>query len=196
MGTSGSGKSTLLNLLGCLDIPTSGQYILDEKNVAKLNDDELSAVRGSKIGFIFQAYNLLPQLTVLENVMLPLMYQEKTEGGENRAKELISLVGLENRSNHKPYELSGGQQQRVAIARALINDPVMILADEPTGNLDSETEAEILALFKKLNDMGKTIIVVTHEKIVAETSKETIEMKDGLIINRRTNTVIKDDNHG
>ena len=163
MGSSGSGKSTLLNLLGCLDIPTSGEYFLDGENVANFNDNALSEVRGSKIGFIFQAYNLLPQITVLENVMLPLIYQPTSdEDGAKKAKELIELVGLDHRLDHKPYELSGGQQQRVAIARSLINDPKLLLADEPTGNLDPETSDTLMQLLHSIAAQGTTVIMATH----------------------------------
>jgi len=184
MGASGSGKSTLLNMLGCLDLPTTGNYIVGGKDTSTLDDDELSTLRGKKIGFVFQSYNLLPQLTVLENIKLPLFYQADVDldASHNRAIELAQLVGLSERLEHKPFELSGGQQQRVAIARSLINDPLIILADEPTGNLDSQTEQEILNLFDMLNNQGKTIIVVTHEDIVGERAKRVITMKDGNIL--------------
>ncbi len=184
MGASGSGKSTLLNMLGCLDLPTSGNYLIDKKDTSSLDDDELSELRGKKIGFVFQSYNLLPQFSVLENIKLPLFYQNgvDAEASHQRAIKLAHLVGLGERLEHKPFELSGGQQQRVAIARALINDPLIILADEPTGNLDSHTEQEILDLFETLNKQGKTIIVVTHEDIVGDRAKRVVTMKDGNIL--------------
>ncbi|GIW88484.1 MAG: hypothetical protein KatS3mg108_2808 [Isosphaeraceae bacterium] len=185
MGASGSGKSTMLNLLGCLDRPTSGQYFLGEQDVASLDDDELSEIRSSSIGFIFQSYNLIQQYTVLENILLPLTYQgtgELTEEDLERAVKLAQMVGLGERLDHRPNQLSGGQQQRVAIARSLINDPYIILADEATGNLDSITAGEIMAMLEKLNDAGKTIIMVTHEDDIAQHAKRIIRMKDGVVI--------------
>lgn len=182
MGPSGSGKSTLLNLLGCLDKPTMGAYYLGDQNVADLDDDELSEVRASRIGFVFQSYNLIPQLTVLENIEVPLHYQGIL-GPESRdlCEQLASRVGLADRLNHRPTELSGGQQQRVAIARSLANNPFFILADEATGNLDSKTTDEILCLFDELNNDGKTIIMITHEDDVAERTKRIIRLRDGII---------------
>jgi putative ABC transport system ATP-binding protein len=185
MGASGSGKSTMLNLLGCLDRPTSGQYILGDRDVARLSDDELSEVRSRYLGFIFQSYNLIQQYTVVENVQLPLTYQgsgEITEEMQQRTTETIRLVGLGDRSDHRPTQLSGGQQQRVAIARSLINDPYIILADEATGNLDTKTSHEIMEMLGRLNDAGKTIILVTHEDDIAEHAKRVIRMRDGEII--------------
>jgi putative ABC transport system ATP-binding protein len=185
MGASGSGKSTMLNLLGCLDRPSSGQYILGDRDVARLSDDELSEVRSRYLGFIFQSYNLIQQYTVVENVQLPLTYQgsgEITEEMQERTIETIRLVGLGDRSDHRPTQLSGGQQQRVAIARSLINDPYIILADEATGNLDTKTSHEIMEMLGRLNDAGKTIILVTHEDDIAEHAKRVIRMRDGLII--------------
>ncbi len=189
MGTSGSGKSTLLNILGCLDAPSRGNYLISGKNTTSLNDDELSTLRGKTIGFVFQSYNLLPQYTVIENITLPLLYQPEGVNPEKiaYAKELAKLVGLEDRLGHRPTELSGGQQQRVAIARSLINDPLIILADEPTGNLDTQTEQEILALFDTLQERGKTIIVVTHEQEVGERAKRVVVMRDGVIISDKEN---------
>ena len=185
MGSSGSGKSTLLNLLGALDRPTSGHYVLSGYDVGKLNDDELSEIRNRLIGFIFQSYNLIPQYTVLENIQVPLHYRSdrRTIGPAeiNRCLDLAGKVGLGDRLDHRPFQLSGGQQQRVAIARALINDPEIILADEPTGNLDSVTEKEIMDLLTGLNREGRTIIMVTHETSVARRARHQIVMKDGLI---------------
>jgi putative ABC transport system ATP-binding protein len=185
MGASGSGKSTMLNLLGCLDRPSSGQYILGDRDVARLSDDELSEVRSRYLGFIFQSYNLIQQYTVVENVQLPLTYQgngEITDEMQERTMETIRLVGLGERSDHRPTQLSGGQQQRVAIARSLINDPYIILADEATGNLDTKTSHEIMEMLGRLNDAGKTIILVTHEDDIAEHAKRIIRMRDGQII--------------
>ncbi len=182
MGPSGSGKSTLLNLLGCLDRPTGGSLILGDQDVSRLDDDALSEIRASRIGFIFQSYNLIPQLTVLENIEVPLVYQGRlTPENRDRCRRLAEMVGLSDRLKHRPMQLSGGQQQRVAIARSLANDPVFILADEPTGNLDTATTAEILQLLERLNAMGKTIIMVTHERDVAARSKRIIRLRDGRI---------------
>ncbi len=180
MGPSGCGKSTLLNLLGCLDRPTSGRYILGGEDVSRLDDDALSEIRGRRIGFIFQSYNLIQQLSVVENIEVPLYYQGVPEARCRRlATALAGRVGLGTRLEHKPYELSGGQQQRVAIARALVNDPLIILADEPTGNLDSRSGADILDVFDDLHSQGKTIIMVTHSDEVAQRSERAIYLRDG-----------------
>jgi putative ABC transport system ATP-binding protein len=183
MGPSGSGKSTLMNILGCLDRPTGGEYWLGGRNVAHLNDDRLSEVRSRSLGFIFQSYNLLPQYTVVENIELPLMYQGMTLNDETRRRcvALANMVGLGDRLDHRPQELSGGQQQRVAIARALVNDPHVILGDEPTGNLDSHTSVEIMAMLVALNNAGKTVIMVTHENEIAATARRVIKLRDGQI---------------
>jgi putative ABC transport system ATP-binding protein len=182
MGPSGSGKSTLLNLLGCLDKPTSGKYFLGEDDVARMSDDQLSHVRASRIGFVFQSYNLIQQLTVVENIEVPLYYQGRVNAASRRrCRDLAAMVGLSERLGHRPAQLSGGQQQRVAIARSLVNDPYFILADEATGNLDSATAEEILALFERLNDEGRTIIMVTHEDDIAAHAKRVIRLRDGLV---------------
>lgn len=185
MGSSGSGKSTMLNVLGALDKPTSGQYILGGDDVSIMDDDRLSEIRNRRIGFIFQSYNLIAQYTVLENIQVPLHYRRDhrtlTSNDLNRCYDLASRVGLGDRLDHRPFQLSGGQQQRVAIARALINDPDIILADEPTGNLDSVTENEIMEFLTQLNQEGRTIIMVTHETSVASRAKRQIVMKDGLV---------------
>jgi putative ABC transport system ATP-binding protein len=180
MGPSGSGKSTMLNILGCLDRPTAGHYFLGGDDVSSMPDDTLSEARGKKIGFIFQSYNLIAQLTVLENIQVPLLYQGKdVRQYEKRCLELAELVGLGDRLHHRPSQLSGGQQQRVAIARSLVNDPLMMLADEPTGNLDSKTGQEVLELITRLNRGGKTIVLVTHDERVAARAHRIIHMKDG-----------------
>ncbi|MHC4807920.1 MAG: ABC transporter ATP-binding protein, partial [Planctomycetota bacterium] len=177
MGPSGSGKSTLLNVLGCLDTPTSGTYQLGGEDVSKLNDDELSMIRGSRIGFIFQSYNLIAQLNVIENIEVPMFYQGFSErNSAERAKELGKMVGLGDRIKHRPSELSGGQQQRVAIARALANDPLIILADEPTGNLDSESGSEIMNILDDLHKRGTTLIIVTHDAYVATRTERAIHL--------------------
>ena len=185
MGSSGSGKSTLLNLLGALDRPTLGKYIIGGKDVSLMSDDQLSSIRNELIGFIFQSYNLIPQYTVVENIEVPLHYRTGYPpiGAKEskRIEELAAMVGLKDRLDHRPFQLSGGQQQRVAIARALVNDPQIILADEPTGNLDSATEAEIMEMLLALNREGRTIIMVTHEPAVAKLAKRQIYMKDGVV---------------
>ena len=182
MGPSGSGKSTMMNLLGCLDRPTSGTYFLNGQDVSTLDDDALSDIRLQNIGFIFQSYNLIPQLTVLENIELPMFYQGHVpERCAAKAMEMAKLVGLGDRTSHRPTELSGGQQQRVAIARSLTNDPPLILADEPTGNLDTATGAQILELLVDLNRQGKTVIMITHEDDVAKHAKHQLHMRDGCI---------------
>lgn len=182
MGPSGSGKSTLLNLLGCLDQPTSGSLILGDDDIASMTDDELAEIRSERIGFVFQSYNLIQQLSVVENIEVPLYYQGRLGANERkRAVDLAKMVGLSDRLDHRPTQLSGGQQQRVAIARSLINDPYFVLADEATGNLDSVTTDEILAIFDRLNNEGRTIIVVTHEDDVAERAKRIVRLKDGML---------------
>ena len=182
MGPSGSGKSTMLNLLGCLDRPSGGSYFLGPDDVARMSDDQLSEIRATRIGFVFQSYNLIQQLTVLENIEVPLYYQGRLDASDRRrCHELAELVGLGERLQHRPAQLSGGQQQRAAIARSLVNDPRFILADEPTGNLDSVTTGEILALLDKLNRDGKTIIMVTHEDDVARHSRRIVRLRDGLL---------------
>ncbi|NTV92005.1 MAG: ABC transporter ATP-binding protein [Chlorobiaceae bacterium] len=182
MGPSGSGKSTMMNIIGCLDIPTSGSYELNGQNVAEMDDNELARIRNREIGFVFQTFNLLPRLNCLRNVELPLIYAGITpEERERRATEALHRVGLGNRITHKPSELSGGQIQRVAIARALINDPSIILADEPTGNLDTATSMEIMDIFGSLSDAGNTIILITHEEDIARYTRRVIRLRDGKI---------------
>jgi putative ABC transport system ATP-binding protein len=182
VGPSGSGKSTLMNILGCLDRPTSGLYMLDGESVAGMNDDQLANIRNRKVGFIFQSFNLLSRSTALSNVELPLRYSGMKAGRKERARQSLVAVGLENRINHKPFELSGGQQQRVAIARALVNDPAIIMADEPTGNLDSKVGQEIIDLLLNLNrQVGTTLIIVTHDPKVAAQTQRVIRIRDGMV---------------
>jgi putative ABC transport system ATP-binding protein len=180
MGPSGSGKSTLMNILGCLDTPTAGKYILNEQDVSKMEDNALAEIRNKEIGFVFQQFNLLPRLTALENVALPLIYagMSKRQRAE-KAKHVLALVNLTDRSSHKPNELSGGQSQRVAIARALVNDPAIILADEPTGNLDTKTSYEIMDIFERINGAGNTVVLVTHEEDIATRARRVIRLRDG-----------------
>ena len=182
MGPSGSGKSTLMNLLGCLDTPTSGSYVLNGSDVSDMDDDDLAEIRNKEIGFVFQTFNLLPRLSSLENVALPLIYGGLSKSKrEEMAEEALTKVGLEDRMDHKPNELSGGQRQRVAIARAIVNNPAIILADEPTGNLDTKTSIEIMSIFEKIHDLGNTIILVTHEPDIAEHAQRIIRLRDGLV---------------
>ena len=182
MGPSGSGKSTLMNILGCLDSPTAGTYILNGHDVSKMVDDSLADVRNREIGFVFQQFNLLPRLTALENVALPLVYAGMSKKMRNDvAREVVKKVGLEDRSHHKPNELSGGQCQRVAIARALVNNPSLILADEPTGNLDSKTSIEIMEIFNKIHEGGNTVVLVTHEEDIANYARRVVRLRDGVI---------------
>jgi putative ABC transport system ATP-binding protein len=182
MGPSGSGKSTLMNIIGCLDRPTSGTYVLNGKDVSRMESDELAGIRNVEIGFVFQQFNLLPRLTAWENVALPLIYAgiSKKER-EERAREMLAKVGLGDRAHHKPNEISGGQSQRVAIARALINNPSIILADEPTGNLDSKTSVEIMDLFSHIHDHGNTVVLVTHEEDIAKFTKRVVRVRDGVV---------------
>ena len=183
MGPSGSGKSTLLNVLGCLDRPTSGRYFLGDVDVSEMDDDQLSEVRSTYLGFIFQSYNLLPQYTVVENIELPLLYQgiKLNDRTKDRCVSLAEMVGLGDRLDHRPLQLSGGQQQRVAIARSLVNDPHVILGDEPTGNLDSRTSVEIMQTLRDLNKLGKTIIMVTHENDIAAWARRVVRLRDGRV---------------
>jgi putative ABC transport system ATP-binding protein len=192
MGPSGSGKSTLMNLLGCLDSPTSGVYSLNGNNVANMVDEELAIVRNKEIGFVFQTFNLLPRLSALENVALPLVYAGvPIKARLNRAKDMLAAVGLKDRMDHKPNELSGGQRQRVAVARALVNNPSIILADEPTGNLDSKTSYEIMQLFEEIHKLGNTIILVTHEPDIAAHAHRIVKLKDGYIESDELNQSIQ-----
>jgi putative ABC transport system ATP-binding protein len=182
MGPSGSGKSTLMNILGCLDVPTFGDYILNGSNVSKMTDDQLADIRNKEIGFVFQTFNLLPRLSALENVALPLIYAGMSKKDRTkRAEEVLTAVRLGDRMDHKPNELSGGQRQRVAIARALVNNPAIILADEPTGNLDTKTSYEIMEIFEEINARGNTVILVTHEEDIAKYAKRIIRLRDGKI---------------
>jgi putative ABC transport system ATP-binding protein len=183
MGPSGSGKSTLLNVLGCLDKPTRGEYYLGDVNVAQMDDDQLSEIRSTYLGFIFQSYNLLPQYTVVENIELPLLYQgiPLDETTRQRCIDLAEMVGLGDRLDHRPLQLSGGQQQRVAVARSLVNDPHVILGDEPTGNLDTKTSVEIMQMLRRLNESGKTIIMVTHENDIAAWARRVVRLRDGRV---------------
>ena len=191
MGPSGSGKSTLMNLLGCLDTPTSGTYILNGKNVSEMQDDELAGIRNKEIGFVFQTFNLMPRTTALDNVALPMVYagHSKSERIE-RATEVLTQVGLNDRMDHKPNQLSGGQRQRVAVARALVNKPSIILADEPTGNLDSKTSLEIMGLFNEIHAQGNTVILVTHEEDIAAYAHRIIRLRDGVIESDKANPKI------
>jgi len=182
MGASGSGKSTLMNLIGCLDLPTTGTYILDGVDVRELTDSQLAAVRNRKIGFVFQSFNLIPRSSALHNVEMPLIYANQNQGRRERALAALALVGLADRARHQPMELSGGQQQLVAIARALVTEPAILLADEPTGNLDTESSSEIMRLLSGLNAQGRTIVLITHEADIAGFAKRVVRLRDGLIV--------------
>jgi putative ABC transport system ATP-binding protein len=191
MGPSGSGKSTLMNIIGCLDTATAGTYILNGQDVSKMEDNALAEVRNKEIGFVFQQFNLLPRLTALENVALPLIYAGMSKKARNeKAMHVLNLVSLTDRSHHKPNELSGGQSQRVAIARALVNDPSIILADEPTGNLDSKTSYEIMDIFEKIHSEGNTVVLVTHEEDIANHARRIIRLRDGVIESDKQNAVL------
>jgi putative ABC transport system ATP-binding protein len=182
MGPSGSGKSTLMNMIGCLDTPTRGTYILNDNDVSSLDDDQLADIRNKEIGFVFQTFNLLPRYTALDNVALPLIYAGwSKQDRQDRAREVLELVGLGDRVDHKPNEMSGGQRQRVAVARALVNSPSIILADEPTGNLDTKTSHEIMGLFNEIHQQGNTVILVTHEEDIAQHAKRIVRLRDGLV---------------
>lgn len=192
MGPSGSGKSTLMNIVGCLDTPTSGQYVLNNQDVSRMGENELAEVRNKEIGFVFQTFNLLPRQTSLENVALPLIYAGYSKADRTeKAMQALKNVGLENRAHHRPNELSGGQRQRVAVARALVNDPSILLADEPTGNLDTKTSYEIMDLFDQIHSKGNTVIMVTHEEDIAEYAHRIIRLRDGLIETDRINTNVR-----
>ena len=182
MGASGSGKSTLMNLIGCLDLPTAGTYILDGVDVRELTDSQLAAVRNRKIGFVFQSFNLIPRSSALHNVEMPLIYANQNQGRRERALDALAMVGLADRAQHQPMELSGGQQQRVAIARALVTEPAILLADEPTGNLDTESSTEIMRLLSGLNEQGRTIVLITHESDIAGYAKRVVRLRDGLVV--------------
>jgi putative ABC transport system ATP-binding protein len=182
MGASGSGKSTLMNIIGCLDLPTSGRYLLDGVDVRGLNDNQLAAVRNLKIGFVFQSFNLIPRSTAAHNVEMPLIYAGLGGGRKERALAALEAVGLADRARHQPSELSGGQQQRVAIARALVTEPAILLADEPTGNLDSDSSVEIMGLLRELNEQGRTVVLITHERDIAAFAQRVVRLRDGLVV--------------
>jgi putative ABC transport system ATP-binding protein len=182
MGASGSGKTTLMNVIGCLDLPSEGRYLLEGVDVRQLNDNQLAAIRNRKIGFVFQSFNLIPRSTAIHNVEMPLIYAGMTGGRRERAMAALDSVGLADRARHQPSELSGGQQQRVAIARALVTAPAILLADEPTGNLDSESSTEIMRLLQELNEEGRTIVLITHENEIAAFAKRVVRLKDGLVV--------------
>lgn len=195
MGPSGSGKSTLMNIIGCLDTPTAGTYILNNQDVSALYDNELASIRNKEIGFVFQTFNLLPRMTALENVALPMVYAGmKAADRSKRAQEVMEKVSLQDRMKHKPNELSGGQRQRVAIARALVNDPSIILADEPTGNLDTKTSLEIMEVFNDIHQQGNTVITVTHEEEIAQYAKRVIRLRDGKVYSDSLNEAVQDEN--